>query len=487
MDGFKVWAIISVLIYFAVLLFISMRNNKHESKEDFFLAGRKFPHWALALTFVASWFGGSSAIISVDAAYKQGVSAWWILGSPSVLSVIILLFFAKAIRKVGSISQNEIMEKRYNKTAGIIVCIVVIWYMITFASSQMVAIGKFFSGIFDINYVAGIIFASVIVMIYSAVGGFRAVVLTDIIQFGFLAAGLLITVAVVFSQVGWENIQNAVTLQQNEEYFNFFSHFWSNFIYLLSFGLAWVISADAWQRVASTRNVNEAKKMTVGVIFYFIPLYALVTVAGVVAGALYAEMPKGGIVAALIYDYMPTFLGNIVFLGIAAAIMSTMSTAINTGSLYMTDFYNRYINPNASEKLLVRAGIYSTFIISIVGIIISVRIPDALHVLWMSSDILTSAVFIPLLASFVWRRATSEGAVASLIVGSAFVLYNFFIDLGVPLPRFWPSGSERILVGLLLGILSFVIVSYLTKPDKERIDQFMELAKGKKAEMNKAS
>jgi SSS family solute:Na+ symporter len=82
MVGYKIWAILSLLVYFTVLLLISLRKNGNETKEDFFLAGRSFPHWALALTFVASWFGGTSALVSIDQAYEQGISAWWIIGSP---------------------------------------------------------------------------------------------------------------------------------------------------------------------------------------------------------------------------------------------------------------------------------------------------------------------------------------------------------------------------------------------------------------------
>ena len=253
MIGYKIWALVCLIIYFAVLLTLSLRKPKKEkeSEEDFFLAGRSFSHWALSITFVASWFGGSSAVVSIDQAFEQGISAWWIIGSPSVLAAIVLVLFAKLIRNVGSISQRHIMEKRYGKTAGVLVSIIVIWYMITFAASQTVSLGKFFSSMFGTTYFTAILIGIVIVAIYSSIGGFRAVVITDNIQFYSFVLGLIILMVVAVSHAdGFSNIFAIKDMPGRENHLDFFANFKTNFFYMLSFGLAWIISADAWQRLA---------------------------------------------------------------------------------------------------------------------------------------------------------------------------------------------------------------------------------------------
>lgn len=479
MIGYKMWAIASLIIYFVVLLLVSLRKSgSNETKEDFFMAGRSMPAWALTLTFTATWFGGTSAIVAVDQAYAAGVSAWWILGSPSLAAAFVLIFFAKAIRNVGALSQNEIIEKRYNKTAAIMVNVIVVWYMLTFASAQSVSLGKFFSGAFNTTYLTAVIIGVVIVALYTTLGGFRAVVLTDVIQFGLLTLGIIIMVILVFKNAGgWETIRTTEHLVERGDYFNFFANFRDNFFFLLSFGLAWIISADGWQRIGATKSAKDAKKIPIGVIFIFVPLYILVTLVGVGAGALYATAPEGGLIIAITEDYLHPFFGVLVFLGIAAAVMSTMSTAINSGALYVTDFYSRYINVEAPNKKLVSVAMLSTIVLSLLTIVIAVRIPDALSVLWMSSDILAAGVVVPLLASFIWRRGTALGAVSSIAAGSIFVLYNFFIDMGIALPRFWPSGTERILYGVGIGLLTFIIVSLLTKPEYEKADQFLRKSK----------
>jgi len=478
MLGYKIWAVLGLIIYFVVLLFISLRKGgSNKTKEDFFMAGKSMPAWALTLTFTATWFGGTSAIVAVDQAYEAGISAWWILGSPSLAAALVLVFFAKAIRNVGALSQTEIIERRYNKTAAILVNFIVVWYMITFASAQSVSLGKFFSGAFGTTYLAAVVIGVTVVAVYTTLGGFRAVVLTDVIQFGLLTIGLIIMGVIVFQNVGgWEGIATSEHLVEKEGYFDFFANFRDNFFFLLSFGLAWIISADGWQRIGATKSAKDAKKIPLGVLIIFVPLYIIVTLVGVGAGALYATAPEGGLILAITEDYLNPFFAVLVFLGIAAAVMSTMSTAINSGALYVTDYYSRFINVNAPDKLLIRVAMSATLILSAITIFIAVRIPDALSVLWMSSDILAAGVLVPLMASFVWQRGTAIGAVSSILMGSGFVLYNFVIDLGLGLPRFWPSGNERILYGVGISLLTFIVVSLLTKPEYEKANTFLDQA-----------
>ncbi|WHY84138.1 sodium:solute symporter family protein [Neobacillus novalis] len=475
MEAYKIWAIVSLLIYFAALLVISLRKNKNETKEDFFLAGRRFPHWALALTFVASWFGGNSALISVDQAYEQGISAWWIIGSPSVLAVLALMIFAKAIRRVGSMSQSGIMEKRYNKLSGTLLSILIVWYMITWGASQMVAISNFFSSIFGISYLLTLFICVAICIVYATIGGFRAVVFTEMLQFGLLLAGLLITLgAALYYSNGFEAIKAAAVVKEKTEYFNFMANFSKNFLFLFSFGLAWVIDASAWQRISATKSPAEARKTSFATLIYFIPIYFFVVFTGVAAGAIFTELPKGGVISSLVKDYMHPFLGAIVLVGIGAAIMSTITTTMNGGSLYMTELYRKHFNKNATEKQLVRFGMLATVIISAFGMFIAVRIPDSLWVLWMSSDILAAGLFVPMIFGFFWRRGTSVGALSSTIFGCGFVLYNFFIDLGFKLPSFWPGDARRILIGVAIGFSAYFIGSFLSKPEYEKADKFFE-------------
>src|SRR5690625_6599871 len=94
-----------------------------------------------------------------------------------------MFIFAKGIRNIGSISQPQLMKERYNETASLLLTIFIIIFMVIAAAVQVIVIGRFFNAFFDLNYELGAIIGTLIVLTYSPFGGFRGVVLTDLLQF----------------------------------------------------------------------------------------------------------------------------------------------------------------------------------------------------------------------------------------------------------------------------------------------------------------
>ena len=116
-DRQSIYAIF-LMAYFAFILFLVLRGQKDKNSEDYFLAGRKMPFWALSITFIASWWGGGSAVDLIDQAFNNGISSFWIYGMPVLFSPFLMFLFAKGIRKIGTISQPQLMEARYNATTA---------------------------------------------------------------------------------------------------------------------------------------------------------------------------------------------------------------------------------------------------------------------------------------------------------------------------------------------------------------------------------
>ena len=129
MQSFQLTALIFLIVYYAFVIGLSLYRRMVKSEVDYFLAGRSFPAWVLAISYAASWFGGSSAIISADKAFAGGFSAYFVMGGPTICSGIVLLFLVKRIRLFGPLSQPEMMEARYSRAARIIQAIIIFWYM----------------------------------------------------------------------------------------------------------------------------------------------------------------------------------------------------------------------------------------------------------------------------------------------------------------------------------------------------------------------
>jgi SSS family solute:Na+ symporter len=476
METHHLVALIFLIVYFAFIIGLSMYRRLVKTELQFFLADRKFPHWVLAVSYAASWFGGASVLVSGDKAYTGGLSSYFVMGGPTIVSGIVLLFLASRIRLLGPISQPEITENRYSRTARIIQSVIIWWYMTTWAASQMIASSGFMSGFFGISYPLALFIIVAIVWFYCMFGGFKSVVTTDVGQFFWIVASLVIVlIAVLVGTGGFGKTAQIVRVQNNVKFFNILGDFKYSLFYIISFVFAWVISAEIWQRFSAAKSINEARKVSRGALWINIPLYAAVVVIGMLAVGLFqGQKLNDHVMTKIILNYVPPFFAGIAFAGILAAVMSTMDTAINTGSLVLTeDFYHRLISPKASQGSIIIFARVAATIMAALGILVSLLVRDLLWVLWMASDILAAGVFWPLILGMYTKWGTNPGAIASMLAGSLYVLWQYLIDLGVKLPSIIPAWPGRswpfsIFWGILIGFVVFTVVSLLTRTAKER-------------------
>lgn len=472
----KTISLIGLLLYFALLLFAVTREKKNTSVVDYFFAGRKLPFWMLSITFIASWWGAGSAISTADLAFEDGLGAFWYYGVPVLISTLLMIVFAKAIRNVGYLTQGQMMNARYNSLVAKMLSVLILLFMTFTAASQMVGVGDFFGTYLGINYELAVIVGTSIVLIYSVFGGFRGVVLTDIIQFVLLLiSAIAVFLIAMHHSGGFSNIADVAQSRGQTDFLSLSSGASKYMTYVITFGCAWMIQANVWQRISATKNVKDAKKMTVMSFFAYIPLYLIVVLTGMASIVLFNDLPDGGVVVAIVTNYMPPLLGAIVFVGISAAIMSTMDSLINTAAMTLSmDLYST----DSSEQKRLQFSRISTVLVTIVALVISLKIRSILDISWIASDIITTGAFVPLILGFVWRRGNSLGAMSSMIFGLCYCTYNLLIFLGVNLPAFWESQSTtQVVIGIATSVIIYVTVSLATKPDYKKADEFLKLAK----------
>ncbi|MDO5716811.1 MAG: sodium:solute symporter family protein [Tissierellia bacterium] len=471
----KTLSFIALIAYFAILIVAVLREKKNHTVEDFFFAGRSLPFWALSITFIASWWGAGSALSTADLAYEDGMGAFWYYGMPVLVATFFMFLLSPSIRKLPFYTQGEMMEARYSKLVSKFVAFFIFLFMTFSAASQMVGVGNFFGQYLDLSYEVAVLVGTGIVILYSMFGGFRGVVFTDVIQFMLLLFSALTVFIVAWKMGGgWEGIQEASLIMNKENYGNFFVG-WKKYIsYVLTFAMAWTIQANVWQRISATRNVKDARKMTGMSFLLYIPLYAIVVLTGMVALAMYREMPKGGVILAIVKDHLSPALAAVVFVGISAAIMSTMDSLINTGAMTLTmDLLER------KERAALRMSRISTAVVSAIALVVAMRVRSILDVTWIASDVITTGVFVPLLMGFFWRRGNTTGALSSMVTGFLFTAVHLAVSLGLPLDLPWELHSTtQILMGMGLSLLAYGVGSLCTAPEYEKADAFMKLAKG---------
>ena len=266
---------------------------------------------------------------------------------------------------------------------------------------------------------------TLIVLVYSMFGGFRGVVLTDIIQFVLLLLSALAVFVVAMQECGGLGpIAEAAARSGRPEFMSLTAGAPKYLMYVITFGCSWMIQANVWQRISATRDTRDARRMTVMSFFVYIPLYLIVVLTGMAGIVLFDTLPKGGVVTALVESSMSPLL--------------------------------------------------ATLVIVAVGILISLRIRSIFEITWIASDIITTGVFVPLVLAFFWRRGTSRGALCSMLCGLAYCLYNLAIFLGMPLPAFWEQQSAlQVILGVCLSLLVFTVTSLLDEPEYHKADAFL--------------
>jgi len=439
--------LIGLFIYFVVLVLIGLfLSRKSPDFDSYFYGKRKLGSFLIFFTVTASWFGAASTIATVNAAYKTGFNAVWLLGIPTVTTIFIFIIINKKIRETHFVSLPILLEKYYGKPVSAFASFLIFFYMVVLAASQLVAWGKFISGFIAENYEITVITGAVVVILYSYLGGYLSIVFTDGLQF------FLLTLSLVYL-VLFFNFKRSTPMFKPTD-FDFFANSYPNLLMTLSFTLAWVISPIIWQRIASARSAKASKRGLVMSIAAFSVLYFFVILVGIHLRGFSSEGDEFGFV---IKNGIPIGGSLLVFLGIAAAIMSTADTAINVGALTLVKDVFQIKHKN---RVVLYAKI-ATFISGVLAVLIALKFDSIIKTLGLASEIMAEGLFIPGIYALLFKKKRPLAALLSLVLGGGFSMIVFFNAYGLllPLPQ-WPYSLPY---GLALSLIGFITGYFLDK------------------------
>jgi len=447
--------------YFVVLLVIGLKfSRRMTGLDDFFLASRSLSAGLIFLSLTASWFGATSILVTTDQAFRVGVSAFWLVGVPAVATVILLgLFLAGPIRRPDVQTLPALVEARYGKLVRHAVSILILWYMITLASSQMVALAQFLRPFLGLPYVWGLGLGTAVVLIYLLSGGLRSVVATDVLQCFLLILGLTGLAVYLARSSPLGGVAAAARQAADSGAFQLFLDGRRNVLIALSFVLAWMISPIAWQRIQAAGSVKKARQGLFAAAGAFIVLYGLVVFIGVFSRPLFsARSLDHPLVAELIASQAGILGGGILFISVVAAILSTMDTALNSGAMTLTkDIFGRAFRPfGEGPRGAVRTGRFATVVVAVLAFGIAARMQSILQTLGMASEIMAEGLFVPGMALFVLKKRTPMAGALSLILGGGFALLSFLSTLHIG-PLVLPAWPFSVPYGVALSVLGFAV------------------------------
>lgn len=464
------------------------------------------PWWLLGMSMVATTFSTDTPNLVTDLVRQNGVAGNWVWWAFLLTGMLTVFVYAKLWRKSNVATDIEFYELRYGgKPAqflrGFRAVYLGLFFNILSISAVSLAAIKIGGIMLGLSPIETIGIASLITVVFSAIGGFRGVIYTDFVLFFVAMVGAIGAAYVAVNHEAVGGLSGLLSHEAVQDKINFLPDFNDKtlLINLLIIPLAvqwwsaWYTGAEPGgggyiaQRMLAAKNENHA----IGATFFFnIMHYALrpwpwilVALASLVVfpdlasiQAAFPNVEEGKLGHDLAYPAMLTFLPagllGLVLASLIAAFMSTISTHLNWGASYLVnDFYKRFIKPDASEKRLVNVGRITTFIIMLLGAMVALLLTNATQIF----DIIimfgagTGLIFI--LRWFWWRINAWSEISAMFFSGIVSILFNL-TSLGAIL--FGSATQEGIFESWLkfpMVVLSttivWVLTTLLTKPESK--------------------
>ena len=499
---FYLFALVAVGIY-------KIRSVKNS--EDFMVAGRVLPWYILVGTLLATWMGSGSLFSGAGLGYRNGLAGLWSSGG-AWLGITLIYFISKRIRNFGKVTVPDIFEARYGQLAAVLATITTVVAYTTIVSYQFRGGGKVLSMVSDglVSLETGIIITAVFAISYTVLAGMFSVVYTDVVNGILMTIGTIGALIFLYFKIG--GLTEIITVAESAGKWQWFGN-WaaertgdiSGPIIAISFFVPTMLllmgDANMYQRIFSARDGGSAKK---AVFFWIIGVVVLESVismlglTGAVAASkgiipdLVAEAQIGitdpaallearqsgseSVIPAIArYAGLPLILGLLLVSTMMAIIVSTADSFLLIPATNLTrDVYLRYIDPKASEKQILFISRGLVLILGLIAFLLVSQFKTVLNAAFTAYNIYGTSITPALLAAFLWKRATKEGAVASIITGaSVTIIWTYFLPSWSGFTQMHPFLQELTYPAAGLSILALVGGSLMPKaPDKESLAQF---------------
>ncbi len=445
---------------------------------DYYVAGRSFGPLVLMATVCATIIGGSGLMGRAGVAYSSGFKAI-MTAVPYLLGMFLFSGYSGRISDVGMqhgiSSIPELFERRFGKTAKVIMGCLIAFTMMGTVASQVTAtatIVTMLGGEFGITYEMGALIATVVFMVYTASAGLFGVVYTDVLQFYMLMifVYILIPTSSMIEVGGIGNFIENLSPDLFKPYVD--GAILGDIVTYLVFTMA---GAEMWQRAFAAKNRKSAKKgMFLGTAVYGCTII-LVWFMGVVAHQLVpADVIAGygstdSVVPALAITILPVGLTGLALAGLLSVIMSTADSYLLVSVQACVSDVGKTINPNMSEKTEMRLSRVFSIVLPLAALVIALYIKNAYQILMFAWSFYAAAAGLPAFAALFWKKATNAGILAGLIGG--FVVCVFWKLIGLPF------GLGAAVPGAIACGVLLVVVSLLTC--KKHPSTFLEVEKQK--------
>ena len=479
MDAYSLF-LVFLAIYIAILLGIGLYfSRRQRSETDFWLAGRELGPISIGLAAASAWTTASALLLATGLFLLFGIGSIWIWVFPNIAGLVIIAAISGRIKNIPALTQPELMEIRYDPMIRAPVALAVTIMMVLFSVTDFIGFKMVLGTFFGIEPVFAVAIMAISVALYVGVGGFRAVIWTDMVQY-ILLAGLAAYVAYMALDLS-ANMDVSILAASSmlgTDWWDIFSMggILGALVFIVALVPGWVAEQDPWQKVWAARDNRSAKRgLLLGAILLAL-IYSFCLLAAIGLSVIYPR-PTGEVEAEMLYlriisDNVPGWLLGLLTIGFAAASMSCTDTFATSGASCLSrDLIQRYLWPTATVKEMLVVNRILIVVMVLVSALIALNVDSIMDAVIIATVIGTTSYFFPIIGGLYWKRATKWGAMAALVAGGGtqilLVSYEQFW-LKQPLESLSPYLVEHgVLLGLSLSALFFVGVSLATRPAED--------------------
>ena len=487
----EIGTIISLAVYFIVMLGIGFYAYKKSTSDisGYMLGGRNLSPSVTALSAGASDMSGWMLMGLPGAMYITGISSLWIALGLVIGAFLNYLVVAPRLRTYTELANDSItlpdfFENRFNDQTRIlrlVSSLVIIIFFTLYTSSGIAAGGKLFESSFGLDYEAGLYITAGVVVMYTLFGGFLAVSLTDFVQGCIMFVALVLVPIVAINDVGGiEQINNSVE-SINPNLLNLFSGVSAlGIMSALAWGLGYFGQPHIIVRFMAIRSVDDLPKARrIGMTWMIVAIIgAMATgfsgIAYVAKTGIALDDPETIFIVLSQVLFSPLIAGFLLA-AILAAIMSTISSQLLVTSSSLTgDFYQAFLNKEASEKKLVQIGRLSVFMVALVAIYLAYDRTNSILSLVSNAWAGFGAAFGPVvILSLHWKGMNRNGALAGVLAGAITVLIWIYAPITIN-GQSLSSLMYEIVPGFIACTLAVVFVSRATGGADKEIEKVFE-------------
>jgi len=457
-----------LLITIAIGLWAAKRVK---NTADFAIAGRHLPLVMIVTTTFATWFG-SETVLGIPATFiTSGLHG--VVEDPfgaGTCLILVGIFFAAKLYRMTLLTISDYYRERFGRTIEVTCSLVIILSYLGWVAAQVTALGLVFNVLSEgaISKPLGMVIGTGSILAYTLFGGMWSVAVTDFIQMIILVIGLFILAVFAGHQAG--GADKVIALATSKDLFKFLPEpSASEIVGFIAAGMTMMLGSipqqDVFQRVMSAKDIKAATRGPViggvcYIVFAFVPMF-LVTSALIIMPDTVAKLMATGVKAdsqmilpTLVRDHMPFVMQVLFFGALLSAIKSTASATLLAPSVTFVENIWRQFFPRQADKhelrtmritVLIFSACVCAYAIALQGTPIYEQVSGAYQVTLVGA-------FVPLAAGLYWKRATTQGAIFSIVLGVLAWLVFLYTPAGATFPP-QLAGFLMAIVGMVLGSL----------------------------------